>query len=166
MADFFLRPPTLTAGTLEFLINVPVRLLISDQFSHQYALIRTSTFIFYEQLMILYICIWTIFMKNYIFEAIILHQYAYLDQCVYWTWQNFPPVLLFGPVRLLETLEYLLSSCNFVSALHKRWTKTLSIYSDCKIWNCCTDKNTLFMNIFQMNHCWCWNFHFHKRNFI
>ena len=69
--------------TLEFLINVPVRLLIFEQFSHQYALIRTSTFIFYEQLMILYTCTWPIFMRNYIFEAIILHQYAYLDQYVY-----------------------------------------------------------------------------------
>ena len=39
--------------TLEFLINVPVRLLISDQFSHQYVLIRTSMFILHEQLMIL-----------------------------------------------------------------------------------------------------------------
>ena len=96
--------------TLEFLINVPVRLLISDQFSHQYALIRTSTFIFYEQLMILYTCTWPIFMRNYIFEAIILHQYAYLDQYVYWIWQNFPPVLLFGPVRLLGTLEYVIYS--------------------------------------------------------
>ena len=92
-------------STLEFLINVPVRLLIFEQFSHQYALIRTSTFIFYEQLMILYTCTWPIFMRNYIFEAIILHQYAYLDQYVYWIWQNFPPVLLFGPVRLLGTLE-------------------------------------------------------------
>ena len=46
-------------------------------------------------------------MRNYIFEAIILHQYAYLDQYVYWIWQNFPPVLLFGPVRLLGTLEYI-----------------------------------------------------------
>ena len=91
--------------TLKFLINVPVRLLIFEQFSHQYALIRTSTFIFYEQLMILYTCTWPIFMRNYIFEAIILHQYAYLDQYVYWIWQNFPPVLLFGPVRLLRTLE-------------------------------------------------------------
>ena len=93
--------------TLEFLINVPVCLLILEQFSHQYALIRTSTFIFYEQLMILYTCTWPIFIRNYIFEAIILRQYAYLDQYVYWIWQNFPPVRLFGPVRLLGTLEYI-----------------------------------------------------------
>ena len=100
-----LKKPSPNWTTLEFLINVPVRLLIFEQFSHQYALIRTSTFIFYEQLMILYTCTWPIFMRNYIFEAIILHQYAYLDQYVYWIWQNFPPVLLFGPVRLLGTLE-------------------------------------------------------------
>ena len=92
--------------TLEFLINVPVRLLISDQLSQQYALIRTSTFIFYEQLMILHTYTWPIFIWNCIFEPIILHQYVYLDQYVYSFWQNFPPVCLFGPVRLLGTLEY------------------------------------------------------------
>ena len=37
----------LSEVTLEFLINAPVRLLIFDQFSHQYVLIRTSTFIIY-----------------------------------------------------------------------------------------------------------------------
>ena len=96
--------------TLEFLINALVCLLIFDQFSHQYALIWTSTFIFYEQLMILYFCKWPIFIRNCIFEPIILYQYVYLEQYVYLFWQNFSPVLLFGPVRLLGTLEYLLNS--------------------------------------------------------
>ena len=94
------------APTLEFLINIPVRLLIFDQFSHQYGLIRTSTFVFYEQLIIFYFCPWPIFIRNCIFELIILHPYVYLDQHVYSFRQNFPPVRLFGPVRLLGTLEY------------------------------------------------------------
>ena len=94
---------------LEFLINIPVCSLIFDQFSHQYALIWTSTFIFYEQLMILYFCKWPIFIRNCIFEPIILYQYVYLEQYVYLFWQNFLPVLLFGPVRLLGTLEYTIS---------------------------------------------------------
>ena len=82
---------------------------IFDQFSHQYALIWTSTFIFYEQLMILYFCKWPIFIRNCIFEPIILYQYVYLEQYVYLFWQNFSPVLLFGLVRLLGTLEYTIS---------------------------------------------------------
>ena len=38
----------LLAITLEFLINVPVRLLILANFSHQYALIWPSTFIKFD----------------------------------------------------------------------------------------------------------------------
>ena len=41
--------PPLLPITLEFLINVPVRLLIFDNFSHQYILIWTSTFILLEE---------------------------------------------------------------------------------------------------------------------
>ena len=89
--------------------DVPVRLSISDQFSHQYSLIRTSTFIFYEQLMILYFCKWPIFIRKCIFEPIILYQYVYLEQYVCLFWQNFSPVLLIGPVCLLGTLEYTIS---------------------------------------------------------
>ena len=70
--------------TLDFLINVPVHLLIFEQFSHQYALIRTSTFILHEQLVILFFCIWPIFIRNYILEPMILQQYVSLDQYVYW----------------------------------------------------------------------------------
>ena len=71
-----------------FLINLPVCSLIFDQFSHQYTLIWTSTFIFYEQLMILYFCKWPVFIRN----------------C------NFIPICLFGAVCLFILTKFLAST--------------------------------------------------------
>ena len=100
------------SNTLGCLINVRHTFINFKVFSHQYSLIRACTFIRFESI-IAQTKIIAHFCKNYSGFIVKLMffstQQFYMDPYVYHFFKIFHPVCLLGPVRLLGTLEYIVS---------------------------------------------------------